>query len=224
MSTSEILFEEYMIGRARIYGELAMLASKPLRLDRVRFFCESMTLFLEAVEDETDKEKLKFSIAEMDAWLKENDGREDEQEFRNERAREFTYLFRFGDDRITDNASAALSKKKLMKRKEWEDCKRFYREHGFKLCENVKKLEDSFEVQALFMEHLINMTLFTEEEMVDELLRAQVTFLDDHILKWINVLSAGLSSFAKEGSIYRAIAPLFTVICKTDCECIKELV
>jgi len=224
MSTSEILLVEYMIGRARIYEELAMLASKPLRLDRISFFCESMSSFSEAVEDEIDQRQLNYSISAMEEWLKENEGREEEQEFKNERAREFTYLFRFGDDRITDNASAALSKKKLVKRKEWEDCKRFYREHGFKLCEDIKKLEDSFEVQALFMEHLINKTICANENDIDELLRVQIDFLENHVLNWVNVLSNSIASFSNDGSIYKAIAPLFTIICKADCKCIRELV
>jgi len=224
MSTAEILFEEYMVGRSRVYKELAMLAGSPLRLDRIQFFYIYLNSFIEAVDDEADKEQLKQSIAEMEAWLEENEGREDEQEFKNERAREFTYLFRFGDDRITDNASAALSKKKLMKRKEWEDCKRFYREHGFKLCDDIKKLEDSFEVQALFMAHLIDETIYSVEAEIEELLQAQINFLSEHVLKWVHILSAGLSSYAKEGSIYKAVAPLFTIICKTDCECIKEMV
>jgi TorA maturation chaperone TorD len=183
-----------------------------------------MSSFIAAVEDEALKEQLRQSIAEMSKWLEDNQGREDEQESKNERAREFTYLFRFGDDRITDNASAALSKKKLIKRKEWEDCKRFYREHGFKLCEDIKKLEDSFEIQALFMEHLINKAICKNENSMDELLRIQIDFLENHVLNWVNVLSAGLSSFAEEGSIYKTVAPLFYLICKTDCECIKELV
>lgn len=224
MITSEISFAEYMLGRSRIYKELAMLAGKPLRLDRVKFFCQSMTSFSEAVEDETDRDRVRNSISAMEEWVKLNEGREDEQEFKNERAREFTYLFRFGDDRITDNASAALSKKRLIKRKEWEDCKRFYREHGFKLCEDIKKLEDSFEVQAFFMEHLITESVSSGESDIESLLKIQIDFLENHILNWVDVFSGSLHSFSNEDSVYKAVAPLFTIICRADCGCIKELV
>lgn len=141
MSTAEILLVEYLIGRARIYGELAMLASKPLRLDRIRFFCESMRSFIGAVEDEIDQRQLHYSIFAMEEWLKENEGREDEQEFKNERAREFTYLFRFGDDRITDNASAALSKKSWLSGKSGKTASGFTESMALNFVRILKNLK-----------------------------------------------------------------------------------
>lgn len=74
------------------------------------------------------------------------------------------------------------------------------------------------------MEHLINITISRNEDGVGDLFRIQIDFLENHVLNWVNVFSKSISAFSNEGSIYKAIAPLFTIICKADCECIRKLI
>ena len=224
MNYDKINFREYMNGRAALYSFMAGMFSESLTYEKIETLNMIVRNFAEAVTDESVKNELTDSITFIEAWLREKSSARNDIDINLDLAREHAFYFALGKFNIPDTASSVLSKNHLIKREEWENCKKFYTENGYVLKKKSGKIEDSFEVQCRFMETLIRKTAAEEDdEAIAGLLEKQIEFLEEHVLVWIEVFGKNMKEKALEESIYRALAIIPFILIKIDNESIYEV-
>lgn len=222
MSVKELSIIDIMTGREKMYGELSMMFSLTvLGYERIRIISELLSLFVGA--SEMYDSELTQTLGFLKKWLKDNSHRRDCEELKLELAREHAAYFAFSDKRVPDNASALLSKKRLIKRDEWKKCKSFYRSFGFKMSQNSFRLEDSIEVQCSFIESLIKKSKTGDICSIKASLKTQLEFIDEHMLVWIEKFGYELKEKAGAGSLYGALAYVPYILVSIDREIINEV-
>ncbi|QEM67676.1 molecular chaperone TorD family protein [Geobacter sp. FeAm09] len=225
MYQEQLNFEGFMRGRIAIYSTLSMLFGEFITYDRMALLHEIVCNYLRVIDIPEDRDELASSSEKLGSWLTVNKDRKNDEAFNLDLAREHTAFFALGKYKVPDTASATLSNDRLVKREQWEKCRRFYQKFGFKMKDGSTKYDDCFDVQCLFMESLIEKTLSDKDDQnIMKLLNAQVEFLDGHVLNWIGVFGRNLKNKAQDGSIYQAIAMIPKVLVKIDRENISELI
>jgi TorA maturation chaperone TorD len=224
MDEKKVSFNEYMSGRAALYSFTATMFSECLTYGKIEILNSIIGKFADIVTEESAKRELDDSAKLMKQWLKKMEAVKNDDEFNLDLAREHAAYFALGKFNIPDTASSTLSKKHLIKRDEWENCKKFYIENGYALKKGSGKLEDSFEIQCRFMEILIRRTVAADDDaVIADLLEKQIMFLKDHMLNWIKIFGENLKNKTTEESMYRAMSMIPFILIKTDTENICEV-
>jgi len=106
---------------------------------------------------------------------------------RLDRNRDYTYLFVLSNVPIYE--SVYTSPEHLLKQESWSEVKAFYLKNHYKHIDGDKTLEDHIAMEMEFMGYLsrdIAETLEQEKfDEAEELIREQLEFYRDHILKWV---------------------------------------
>ncbi|MGE4268432.1 MAG: molecular chaperone [Deferribacterales bacterium] len=220
MNVEAIDMDLFMKGRFNLYSELSTLFSSVLTYERVEVLRNLLMLYY-ATFGEKEKIIAEETVTKMNTWIDVNYGKKDDADFQLEMAREHTKHFVLGVNKVPDSASSVLSVKNLIKREQWENCRKYYRKHGFSLPEGTGKLEDSLEIQCLFICTMIQKR--SSSEISDESLIIQSDFIRDHMLNWLDSFGKKLLKMSAAGSIYNALAMLPYILIKADMECLSGL-
>ncbi|GAB1536708.1 hypothetical protein ADMFC3_23390 [Geovibrio sp. ADMFC3] len=224
MNFEDFNFDSYLTDRATLYAFMSGLFSECLRYDVIQVIPHILKGFEGISKNIEHKKALIESAENVDKWLVGKLSQKDSEELCLELAREHTSYFVLGRFNIPDNASATLSIKKLIKRDEWKNCKKFYHQHGYILKKNSGKLEDSFEVQCRFMEMLIRKAQNVKEipEFLT-LMETQLEFLNMHMLNWVRLFGKKLKDSTEKESIYNYLSVFPALIIDLDKQGISEL-
>lgn len=220
MNAEAIDMDLFMTGRFNLYSELSTLFSSFLSYERVSVLRSLILLYHEAFGAE-EKLAAEIIISKITAWMDTNRAKKDNVDFELEMAREHTKYFVLGVKKVPDTASSVLSVKNLIKREQWVDCRRYYRKYGFSLPAGAGKLEDSLEIQCLFICTMIRKRFGAE--ISEEFLSTQRDFIGNHMLNWLGLFGEKLIAMSSADSIYNALAMVPYVLVKTDLECIIGL-
>ncbi|WP_277657334.1 molecular chaperone TorD family protein [Seleniivibrio woodruffii] len=210
----------FMKGRFNLYSELSTLFSSVLTYKRVGVLRNLILLYRETF-DEKENLIAEKVLTGINTWMDANYGKTDDADFELEMAREHTKYFVLGINKVPDSASSVLSVKNLIKREQWENCRKYYRKHGFNLPAGTGKLEDSLEIQCLFICTMIRKG--SSSDITDETLVVQTDFIRNHMLNWLGFFGKKLLEMSDNDSIYNALAMLPYILVKADYECICGL-
>jgi len=220
MNAEAIDMDLFMKGRFNLYSELSTLFSSVLTYKRVGVLRNLILLYHETL-DEKDKVIAEKVLTGINTWMDANYGKNGDAAFELEMAREHTKYFVLGVNKVPDSASSVLSVRNLIKREQWENCRKYYRKYGFSLPEGTGKLEDSLEIQCLFICTIIRKR--NSPDMSGDALDIQTDFIRNHMLNWIGFFGKKLLEISDEDSIYNALAMLPYILVKADYECICGL-
>jgi TorA maturation chaperone TorD len=122
--------------------------------------------------------------------------------------------------------SVYTSEKRLTMQAARDEVLAIYRAHGIDKSPEWKEGEDSIALELQFVRILCERTISAAEagdaNKVHELLKAQMGFLDDHLVAWTPMLTADMRRFA-ETKLYLGLAHLTDGFLRTDLEFLKDL-
>ncbi len=153
----------------------------------------------------------------------------DEEKENLDLRREFAYLF-LTPHGVHPYESIYRGKKKLLMDKPWEEVRKFYRSIGIEKDKSQMHPEDHIAVELGFMATLAYMSgrfLLEEEntELVEEerrdMLKAQYSFLEQHLSKWVPQLCNDIAEKARH-PFYRSVAELTAEFVRADLSCLQD--
>lgn len=146
---------------------------------------------------------------------------------RLERNRDYTYLFVLSNVPLYE--SVYTSPERLLKQEAWSEVKNFYLKNHYKQTDGDKIIEDHIAMEMEFMGYMsrdIAEALEQEKfEEAEEIMRAQLEFYRDHILKWVPLFCDGIITLQAElhTSFYPAYAYLLKGFIEEDIAFLEEL-
>lgn len=181
--------------RGKLYGFFSAFFSKEANLEKL---------------DNFHKECLSQETKEMDKA--EKDKEDEELKYRVE----FAHLFLLPEG-VRPYESVYRGKKKLLMDKPWEEVKNFYRKVGVVKDKKEHHPEDHISVELGFMSFNSHLTAesLEEERDISLLVKLQVEFLEEHLLKWLPQLKDNILE-NKYAGIYRPLAKLVEEFVQAD--------
>lgn len=102
-----------------------------------------------------------------------------------------------------------------------------YRSAGFQAARYPHEADDHVAIELDFMAQLSAKTCSAQANgdagCMRELLERQAAFLDEHLLKWIDVFAKRLTEYDKVGEFYPTFAQLAALVCRRDRDVVREL-
>jgi TorA maturation chaperone TorD len=133
---------------------------------------------------------------------------------RLERNRDYTYLFVLSNVPLYE--SVYTSPERLLKQEAWSEVKNFYLKNKYRHVDDDKTIEDHIAMEMEFMGYLSrDIAESLEQEKFDEaeeIMRAQLEFYRDHILKWVPLFCDGVITL--QGELHTRFYPAYAYLLK----------
>lgn len=144
-------------------------------------------------------------------------------------SKEYTNLFCLGSYSIAPYESVYLSAEKLLKQEPWEEVFSIFNENKFFPKKNANVPEDHIAYELLFMSFLsyrakesANKSDINELKVIYQ---KQASFLEKHLLRWINNLCSDISKMANDSnSFYIGIVNFLTGYIDMDYEFLQKVI
>ena len=203
-------------GRGKLYGFFSAFFSKEVNLEKLDNFHK------ECLSRETKEMEEKFGniITGSDSYSQlmeyKNKAEKDKEDEELKYRVEFAHLFLLPEG-VRPYESVYRGKKKLLMDKPWEEVKNFYRKVGVVKDKEEHHPEDHISVELGFMSFISHLTAesLEEERDVSPLVKLQIEFLQEHLLKWLPQLKDNILE-NKYADIYRPLVKLVEEFLQTD--------
>ena len=211
-----------MRGRAVIYDYFSMVLSGPPSKQILGLSRKLLPAFSELGEAAASGLELLESYAEKEAAM-------DEATILNLASTNYTTLFYIGLGSVPSSESVFVSPARLVKQEPWEKVVAFYYIRKYQKPEQIREPEDHISVELDFMRYMCNLALYMLENAHDDKLDAcyneQITFLDEHLLRWVPDFCRAVRAKEKydETGLYTAAALLLPVFLTSDFELLGTL-
>ena len=144
-----------------------------------------------------------------------------------ELSKEYTKLFYLGSHSVPICESAYLSPMRAYMQEPWEEVKKVYAENKFTPENKGNKPEDHISFELLFMAYLSQKASVESEQINEngllEIYKIQLSFMEEHLLRWIDDLSEKiLNLVTNENSLYAAIVLLLRGYLHEDYKFLRE--
>lgn len=136
---------------------------------------------------------------------------------------EYAHLFLLPEG-VHPYESVYRGRKKLLMDKPWEEVRKFYRRVGAMKDKEELHPEDHISTELGFMSFMSYLTMesLTENKDITALVKLQVEFIEEHLLKWIPQLKDNIVE-NKYSDIYKPVILLVNDFINTDLTKLKEI-
>ncbi len=174
--------------RSAFYGYFSKIFREPVKEDFIGL-TEQFLPHFEKLAEFAGEELTRQAINDMKKYLEAEKSLTDKNGYLDELNRQFTSAYLLGRNSVPTSASVYLSPDKLLKREPWEKVCRVYRARGFKMPENFNEPEDHISMELLYLKKLSDLMIDVIDkgmtEKIEEILKEQKTFIEEHLLTWV---------------------------------------
>jgi len=186
---------------------------------------------LRLIAKEAENESVKEGIRLLETFYGEEEKpKETLPASRLERSRAYTSLFLLpGKHSASPHESVHLSPERLFKQEPWSEVKAFYQQNGFILPVERNMMEDHISIELQFMALLSGKAAQAAERGDDgecgKILSTQLTFYNEHILKWIPQFCDQVAMADKDGGnlFYAGYALFLKGFIEEDSQFLKDI-
>ncbi len=207
--------------RGKLYGFFSAAFHHEIETEKLEYF------FVDCVPEIKEMEK-QFGnfITDSDSYNQlmeyKNNAEKNKENAELKYRVEYAHLFLLPEG-VYPYESIYRGDKKLLMDKPWEEVRKLYRQAGLMKNAEEKHLEDHISVELGFMSFMSYLTAETLEEQKDlyPLVKLQVAFLEEHLLKWLPQLKDSILK-NKYAGIYKPIAQMVESFVNEDLENMKN--
>lgn len=208
-------------GREVLYNFLFKSLEDAPDKEYIKMFKDLSAYLSELLDDENNDEltKAKEIFLNYKNMLKSES---EEDELLLELKRRYTRLFYLGGMSVPMYESVYLSPERILKQEPWEEVLKIFKENRFAPPKKGNYPEDHIAFELLFMSFLsdfaANYAENEDEANLYAIYQKQKEFLEDHLLKWVDLFSDRVLKIADQDSFYSGIVLLLKNYVKMDYE------
>ena len=211
-------------GREVIYATLSNIF---LNMPTDELFANVEAVFSSfELEDSADK-MMKDGLKAVQDFIKSRNAlnSEEKKQFDDKVLHDYTRLFCLGDS-VPVSESTYLSPSHLTMQEETGKVFYIYKSCNFDMKHTSNEPNDHIAYELMFMSYLskgiAQNIVKGDMEQVNSLLHLQKMFLEEHLLKWVEMFSKAVIGFAESVSFYAPVCYFMIGFLKDDFEMVKE--
>lgn len=218
---------EYNKGREVIYACFSRIFINTLDDNAYKMLSDIMPFIETLKTDNKDDLLINDGVSALSKFIKEYNSlsAEHQEEFKNERIREYTRLFCLGNG-VDLSESVYLSPSHLTQSEIESEVYHLYKKCNFEMDCKSNEPQDHLSYELMFMSFLsknISKKYKEDNDMAVKLLEIQKEFLEKHILKWIDLLIKRTIKFKESYTFYLPALYFIDGFIKADYEYLKSL-
>lgn len=215
-----------MQGREVTYAAMSDLFLSLIETKQIQMLIDLMPMYEEMAEN-TDNQHIKYGVSHLLEAVNEYKNSDDtaRKNLLVDYSREYSRLFCLGNAAAISE-SVYVSPLHLTMQEQELEVSNLYKACNFDMKHTANEPQDHLSYELMFMSYLskgiAQNIVKGDMEQVNSLLHLQKMFLDEHLLKWVEMFSKSVIGFAESVSFYAPVCYFMIGFLKDDFEMVKE--